>query len=99
LVLPPALLMILGPPFYKLAHALLPYYMALAAFAGGFMGYVLYDCTHYFLHHVKLPSYLKSVKEYHLDHHYKNYELGFGVTSKFWDWVFGTELVNTSKKR
>lgn len=99
LVLPPALLMVLCPPFYKLAHALLPYHMALAAFAGGFMGYILYDCTHYFLHHVRLPWFMKGVKQYHLDHHYKNYELGFGVTSKFWDVVFGTELVNTSKKR
>lgn len=99
LVLPPALLFILGPPFFKLAMSLLPYHMGLAAFAGGFLGYVMYDCTHYFIHHVKLPAFMKATKENHLDHHYKNYELGFGVTSKFWDKIFGTELVNTSKKK
>jgi len=25
-------------------------------------------------------------------HHYSDYENGFGVTSRFWDRVFGTEL-------
>lgn len=24
-----------------------------------------------------------------MQHHYMNYELGFGVTSKFWDVIFG----------
>jgi 4-hydroxysphinganine ceramide fatty acyl 2-hydroxylase len=97
LVMPPALLMVLATPFYRLVHALLPFHFAMAGFAGGFMGYVLYDCTHYFLHHVSLPKVLKPVKIHHLDHHYKNYDLGFGVTSSFWDKVFGTEMVDTSK--
>lgn len=41
---------------------------------------------HYFtfsLHHTRLPSYLREMKKYHLAHHYKNFELGFGVTSKY----------------
>lgn len=99
LVMPPSLLVILTTPLYHLAHLLFPYYMAMSIFAGAFMGYVMYDCTHYFLHHAKLPSFLKPTKTYHLDHHYKDYQLGFGVTSKFWDVVFGTELVDTNKKR
>jgi sterol desaturase/sphingolipid hydroxylase (fatty acid hydroxylase superfamily) len=33
------------------------------------------------LHHTKLPQYMKDMKKYHLAHHYKNFELGFGVTS------------------
>ena len=33
------------------------------------------------MHHTKLPSYLREQKKYHLAHHYKNFELGFGVTS------------------
>jgi 4-hydroxysphinganine ceramide fatty acyl 2-hydroxylase len=99
LVMPPALLIILASPFYKLAHSLFSYHTAQAVFAGGFMGYIMYDVTHYSLHHIRLPAWLKELKTYHLDHHYKNYELGFGVTSKFWDRVFGTELVETSLKR
>lgn len=35
---------------------------------------------HYALHHTKLPQYMKEMKKYHLAHHYKNFDLGFGVT-------------------
>ncbi|SCU78479.1 LAMI_0A04764g1_1 [Lachancea mirantina] len=92
LVMPPTLFLVLCTPFYKLVFALLPYNWACAGFAGGLMGYVCYDLCHYFLHHAKLPSYLRKLKKYHMEHHYKNYELGFGVTSWFWDKVFGTYL-------
>lgn len=60
------------------------------------------------MHHTKLPAYLREQKKYHLAHHYKNFELGFGVTSmahlhlitfhltptpgKMWDYVFNTVL-------
>ena len=73
--------------------------MACSGFAGGTLGYIMYDITHYVLHHTKLPKYFQTVKRLHLEHHYKNYELGFGVTSPFWDVVFGTELTNTFEKR
>jgi len=39
-----------------------------------------------------LPSYYRELKKYHLQHHFMDYENGFGVTSRFWDRVFGTEL-------
>lgn len=93
LVMPPTLLVVLSFPFYRLAHLVFPYYPALAVFAGGICGYVLYDMTHYFLHHKRLPSFFADVKSYHLRHHYENYEAGFGVTSRFWDNIFGTALV------
>jgi len=35
------------------------------------------------------------LKKYHLQHHFADYENGFGVTSRFWDWVFKTELPPT----
>ena len=28
----------------------------------------------------------------HLTHHYKDFECGFGVTSGFWDKIFGTDF-------
>lgn len=40
----------------------------------------------------RLPSYYRQLKHYHLQHHYSDYANGFGVTSRFWDRVFGTEL-------
>ncbi|KAJ3769702.1 fatty acid-2 hydroxylase [Lentinula raphanica] len=44
------------------------------------------------LHHTQLPAYLKEMKKYHLAHHYKNFDLGFGVMSKIWDVIFDTVL-------
>jgi len=94
LVMPPTLFFVLALPFYKLAHTVFWYdwYAAVTVFSGGIFGYVCYDCTHYFLHHKKLPAWVQELKKYHLAHHYQNFELGFGVTSKFWDYVWGTQL-------
>jgi len=39
-----------------------------------------------------LPAYYRELKKYHLQHHFADYENGFGVTSRFWDRVFKTEL-------
>ena len=39
-----------------------------------------------------LPGWYRAVKKYHLEHHFKDYQNGFGVTSRFWDRIFGTEL-------
>ncbi|KAA8898756.1 hypothetical protein FN846DRAFT_961812 [Sphaerosporella brunnea] len=94
LVMPPALFTILATPFWKLAHTVFwNWHMGTAVYCGGIFGYVCYDLTHYFLHHKTLPAYYQELKKYHLEHHYKDYQKGFGVTSKFWDKVFGTELI------
>jgi 4-hydroxysphinganine ceramide fatty acyl 2-hydroxylase len=95
LVMPPTLLVILATPFWYLAHAVFAYnwYAATGVFCGGIFGYICYDLTHYFLHHRNLPAYWKGLKKYHLAHHFADYQVGFGVTSRFWDRVFGTELV------
>ncbi|KAI1936270.1 fatty acid alpha-hydroxylase [Ophidiomyces ophidiicola] len=94
LVMPPALFLILASPFYKLAHLVFFYnwHVAVTVYSGGIFGYVCYDLTHYFLHHRNLPSYYRGLKQYHLQHHFADYDNGFGVTSRFWDRVFGTEL-------
>ncbi|KAF8423418.1 inositolphosphorylceramide-B C-26 hydroxylase [Tirmania nivea] len=99
LVMPPALFCVLAYPFWVLVQSLLGpafgWHIATNLYCGGIFGYILYDCTHYFLHHKNLPEYMKELKKYHLKHHYMDYQLGFGVTSKFWDKVFGTELIYT----
>ncbi|GAB7359997.1 hypothetical protein MBLNU230_g7522t1 [Neophaeotheca triangularis] len=94
LVMPPTLFLALATPFWKLAHTVFFYnwYAATAVFCGGIFGYVCYDLTHYFLHHKTLPAYWRELKKYHLQHHFADYENGFGVTSRFWDRIFGTEL-------
>ena len=97
LVMPPTLFIILAFPFWRLAHFVFAYnsYAAVEVFSGGIFGYICYDLTHYFLHHRNLPSYYKELKKYHLQHHFADYENGFGVTSRFWDRVFGTQLEYT----
>jgi len=92
LVMPPFLFAALQAPFTKLAHTIFPTAMANGIISGSFAFYILYDCMHYALHHTQLPAYMRAMKKYHLAHHYKNFELGFGVTSKIWDVVFNTVL-------
>ncbi|KAL1302728.1 hypothetical protein AAFC00_003082 [Neodothiora populina] len=94
LVMPPTLFIVLATPFWYLAQAVFAYnwYAATAVFCGGIFGYICYDLTHYFLHHKSLPAYWRDLKKYHLQHHFADYENGFGVTSRFWDRVFNTEL-------
>ncbi|KAF2143451.1 uncharacterized protein K452DRAFT_286278 [Aplosporella prunicola CBS 121167] len=94
LVMPPTLFMVLAFPFWKLAHTVFFYdwHVATAVYCGGIFGYICYDLTHYFLHHRNLPAYYRELKKYHLEHHFADYQNGFGVTSKFWDRVFNTEL-------
>jgi 4-hydroxysphinganine ceramide fatty acyl 2-hydroxylase len=101
LVMPPTLFVVLAIPFWKLAHTLFFYnwFVAVAVFAGGHFGYICYDLTHYFLHHEDLPLWYKELKKYHLAHHFLDYELGYGVTTKFWDNIFGTTLPVPSKTK
>lgn len=100
LVMPPSLLVILTTPLYHLAHLVFfyNYFHAMSVFAGAFLGYVMYDVTHYSLHHKQLPPYFKVLKKHHLDHHYKNYDLAYGVSSMFWDNVFGTSMSNVESR-
>jgi len=84
------LLMLAYAPFLD---TVFPACMAPAMKCGTALGYITYDLIHYFTHHASPKSgYFKSVKVYHMQHHYRNGELGYGVSSKFWDLVFRTEL-------
>ncbi|XP_010538659.1 PREDICTED: dihydroceramide fatty acyl 2-hydroxylase FAH2 [Tarenaya hassleriana] len=91
LVFPPAATAILCIPFWKVLHLLATPSTAPALFGGGLLGYVMYDVTHYYLHHGQ-PSdqTFKHLKKYHLNHHFRIQNKGFGITSSLWDKVFGT---------
>ncbi|KAF9189941.1 fatty acid alpha-hydroxylase [Haplosporangium sp. Z 767] len=93
LVMPPVLAIALATPLNQLAHTLLPKAQAYGVFGGLLFGYILYDMVHYYLHHARVfKIHFKRMKTYHLAHHYKNYEAGYGITSVFFDKLFGTEL-------
>lgn len=91
LVFPPAATALLCVPFWLLARLLIPYKAVPAAFGGGLLGYVMYDVTHYYLHHGNpFNEITRNLKKYHLNHHFKVQTNSFGITSSLWDWVFGT---------
>ena len=61
-------------------------------FLPGFMlGYLLYGSMHYAIHAWNPPfKWMKGLWRNHHLHHYKNTDLGFGVSNTLWDHVFGT---------
>ncbi|KAI0503490.1 hypothetical protein KFK09_014424 [Dendrobium nobile] len=77
--------------FWGLAKLLAKPAAAPALFGGGLLGYVMYDCTHYYLHHGR-PSRnpAKHLKRYHMNHHFRIQTMGFGITSSIWDGAFRT---------
>ena len=59
-------------------------------FPGFFLGYLLYSFLHRATHVVKPPKRFKYIWKHHSLHHYKYPNKAFGVSSPFWDHVFGT---------
>lgn len=91
LVFPPAATPVICVPIWSLIRLLSTASVAPALFGGILLGYVMYDITHYYLHHGQPRTGVpKKLKKYHLDHHFRAQTKGFGITSSFWDHVFGT---------
>lgn len=91
LVFPPTATAILLVPFWHFVKLISTPTVAPALFGGGLLGYVMYDVTHYYLHHGQPRSEVpKNLKKYHLNHHFRIQNKGFGITSSVWDKVFGT---------
>jgi sterol desaturase/sphingolipid hydroxylase (fatty acid hydroxylase superfamily) len=78
--------------FYLLLNRLINAPGWLAPIISGFMiGYLIYDLTHYATHHFPMRAgFLKFLKRYHMQHHFKTPNARFGVSSPIWDKVFGT---------
>jgi len=97
LVMPPILSIPLAFLFYGFFALLVGAIVGLPhltgpVFAGFLTGYLCYDMLHYAEHHLSMRwGFLKYIKLYHLRHHYKNPNHGFGVSSPVWDVVFRTK--------
>jgi len=99
LVMPPPVSIPLAAAF-GLAFSLLFGAQYEAIFAGFLVGYVIYDTTHYATHHWKMQSPVgRFLREYHLRHHFRDDDLGYGVSSPLWDYVFGTVATRTRADR
>jgi sterol desaturase/sphingolipid hydroxylase (fatty acid hydroxylase superfamily) len=102
LVMPPAISLPLAAIFYGLFVLIFQNISGGAGwvsplFCGFGIGYLIYDLTHYATHHFPMRNgYLKYIKRYHMQHHYKTPNQRFGVSSPAWDWVFGTMPADTS---
>ena len=62
------------------------------AVAAGFLaGYLIYDMTHFHVHHHKPRTRLgKLIRELHMRHHFQDDTRGYGVSAPVWDYVFRT---------
>lgn len=97
LVMPPVLssvLFIIGWHVMSLiTFPILSLPIRIAMLGGIILGYIFYDLVHYHLHHsTMLFKRMYVLKENHMYHHFKSPDLGFGVTSNLWDFVFGTSI-------
>jgi len=100
LVLPPLVSFPLAAIFFGIYYLILavllhsPEWVA-PLMAGFLAGYLIYDLTHYAQHHFPMRTgYAKYIKRYHMQHHYKDPETRFGVSTPIWDWVFRTQGVD-----
>ena len=60
---------------------------------GFLLGYLIYDMTHYYVHHYKPKTRVgKLLRELHMRHHFQDHTRGFGVSAPSWDYVFRTPL-------
>ncbi|MBE9464166.1 sterol desaturase family protein [Dyadobacter subterraneus] len=94
LVMPPSVSIPLATAFYYLFSLFLRT-GPLAAFFSAFMtGYLIYDMTHYALHHANFKNkFWKRLKKHHMLHHYDDASKGYGVSSPLWDKVFSSDFL------
>ena len=91
LVMPLGFSVPLSVVFYSLFYFTMGLRFGEPFFAGFVIGYLMYDGTHYAIHHFKQRTRLgKWVKRHHMLHHHLDHDGGFGVSSPLWDLVFGT---------
>lgn len=91
LVMPPAPALILAAFFYGVFFLLLGPVYAKPFFSFFVMGYLIYDYTHFAIHHIKPRTRVgRYLRRYHLVHHFSESEAKWGVSSPLWDFIFKT---------
>ena len=93
LVMPPSVSVPLAAGFVALFIWVLGSAAGTVFAAGFLLGYLVYDMTHYYLHHFRPKSrFGRVMRELHMRHHFQDDTRGFGISAPFWDYVFGTPL-------
>ncbi len=91
LVMPPVASLFLGLVLFLMFRGILGPIYAEPFFAFFVMGYLCYDYIHFAVHHFVPKTRLgRFLKQSHMQHHYVSPNIRWGVSSPFWDYVFGT---------
>jgi sterol desaturase/sphingolipid hydroxylase (fatty acid hydroxylase superfamily) len=90
LFMPPVPSLIIASVVFGIMYFFMQSY-TFSFFPGFIFGYLLYGSMHYAIHAWNPPfKWMKPIWRNHHLHHYKNDHQGFGVSTNFWDNVFGT---------
>jgi len=91
LVMPPAVSVPLAAAVFGLLYLAFGSSYAPGIGAGFFLGYLVYDMMHYYLHHFRPRGWLgRMLRERHMRHHFQDDTRGFGISAPYWDDVFRT---------
>lgn len=91
LVFPPAPALILAVPFWYGSPRVLGTAVGYPWLFGFAIGYLVYDMTHFWIHHaVPRNIFLKRQKRRHVHHHYFQPTVNFGISNPLFDYVFNT---------
>jgi dihydroceramide fatty acyl 2-hydroxylase len=98
LVMPPSVSVPLSSLFLVAFWAVLGTPLWYGFGAGFIAGYLIYDMTHYHLHHHKPKTRMgKRLRELHMRHHFQDDTTGFGISAPYWDTAFGTHSPKAKK--
>jgi sterol desaturase/sphingolipid hydroxylase (fatty acid hydroxylase superfamily) len=98
LVMVPTVSIPLSALFYFMFKVILGATLVAPFFVGFLTGYLFYDMVHYAIHHYNFKSkFWLNIKHHHMLHHYKEMDRGYGVSSKLWDYVFGSDFKEPQK--
>jgi dihydroceramide fatty acyl 2-hydroxylase len=91
LVMPPAVSVPLAAAIFGLLYLLAGSRYAPGLAAGFYIGYLVYDNLHYYLHHFAPRGRIgRMLRERHMRHHFQDDTRGFGISAPYWDDVFRT---------
>ena len=69
--------------------------IAMSISTGMLLGYIAYDCTHYYLHHSSSQTgILEGLKKAHMSHHYRHFDNSFGISSSLFDSLLCTAAID-----
>jgi sterol desaturase/sphingolipid hydroxylase (fatty acid hydroxylase superfamily) len=77
-----------------------PLGFGLMAIAAGAANYVLQELLHFGTHHLPMRHpLLAAMKRHHMLHHYRDWDMNYGLFWPFWDMILGTHHTSRGKRR